>query len=90
MERNPDSLRQRLVEIELLLGLDSPAELQQYRLALQVKQLKERFKGGATGGSSTPGELLLAWCAQSGVRGALDQQRCERIVSKLAHTRART
>ena len=89
MERNPDSLRQRLVEIELLLGLDSPAELQQYRLALQVKQLKERFKGGATAGSSSPGELLLAWCTQSGVCGALDQQRRERIVSQLAKTRVR-
>ena len=90
MEGNSDSLRQSLVELELLLGLDSPAEFQQYRLALQVKQLKERFKGGATAGNSTPGELLLAWCAQSGVRGTLDQQRCDRIVSKLAQTRVRT
>jgi len=90
MERDSDSRRQGLVEIELLLGLDSPAEFQQHRLALQVKQLKERFKGGATAAGSSPGELLLAWCAQSGVCGTLDQQRCDRIASQLAKTRAKT
>lgn len=89
MQRNSDSLGRKLVEIELLLGLDSPAEFQQYRLALQVKQLKERFKGGASAANSSPGELLLAWCAQPGVCGAPDQQRCERIASQLAKTRAK-
>ena len=89
MDRDSDSRRQRLVELELLLSLDSPAEFQQYRLALQVKQLKERFKGGGRSGSSSPGELLLAWCTQSGVCGTLDQQRCERIASQLAKTRAK-
>ncbi len=90
MQRNSDSLGQKLVELELQLGLDSPAEFQQVRLALQVKQLKERFKGGASAANSPPGELLLVWCAQSGVCGALDQQRCDRIASQLAKTRAKT
>ncbi len=89
IEGDSDTQRRRLVEIELLLGLDSPAEFQQYRLALQVKQLKERFKGGATAGSDTPGELLLAWCARPGIPGTLDQQRCERIVSRLEKTHVR-
>ncbi len=90
MERDSESLGQKLVEIELMLGLDSPAEFQQYRLALQVKQLKERFKGGASAANSTPTELLLAWCALPGVCGAPDQQRCERIVARLARTGLKT
>jgi hypothetical protein len=89
MEKISDSRHRMLLELELLLGLDSPAEFQQQRLALQVQQLKERFKGGATAGNATPGERLLAWCAQPGVAGALDQQRCERIVSKLGTTRVK-
>lgn len=86
MQRNAESLGRKLVELELLLGMDSPAEFQQYRLALQVKQLKERFKGGAAAANSTPTELLLDWCAQPGVCGAPDQQRCERIVARFART----
>ena len=45
----------------MALKLDTPAELQAYRLALQVKQLKERFKEGD---DQVLGELvpvLSAW-----------------------------
>ena len=71
----------------MLLKLDSPPELQAQRLALQVKQLKERFSSAATSGARTPGDLLLAWCAQPGVVDAQDRQRCERIFSAMEQAR---
>jgi hypothetical protein len=72
-----------LLELELALGLDSPAELQQQRLALQVKQLRDRFKNEATTGANTPVERLLAWCAEPGVTDASDRQRLQRIFAKV-------
>jgi DNA repair protein SbcC/Rad50 len=87
MEQGGASRRQALLELELSLGLESPPELQQQRLALQVKQLKERFSGAAGSGAVTAGERALAWCAQAGVAEALDRQRCERILAKIEQTR---
>ncbi|TAK66536.1 MAG: DUF349 domain-containing protein [Betaproteobacteria bacterium] len=87
MEQGAGSRREGLLELELLLGLESPPEFQPQRLALQVKKLKERFSSAASTGALTAGERLLAWCAEPGVAGALDRQRCERIVSKVEQTR---
>ena len=87
MEQGAASRRQALLELELSLGLESPPELQPQRLALQVKQLKERFSGAAGAGAVTAGERALAWCAQAGVAEALDRQRCERILAKIEQTR---
>lgn len=87
MEQGAASRRQALLELELALGLESPPELQQQRLALQVKQLKERFSGAAGTGAVTAGERALAWCAHAGVAEALDRQRCERILAKIEQTR---
>ena len=87
MEQEAQARRHGLLELELLLGLESPAEFQQQRLALQVKQLKERFSSGAGAGAVSAGERLLAWCAQAGVADALDRQRFERILAKAEQTR---
>lgn len=87
IERGVESRRVSLLELELSLGLDSPAEFQAQRLALQVKQLRERFKGAGVSGADTAGERLLAWCTQPGVADARDRQRCERIFSKIEHLR---
>ncbi len=84
IERGIESRRERLLELELSLGLDSPAELQKQRLALQVKQLRERFKNAAPAESETPAERLVAWCAEPGVADAADRQRCEKIFAKLS------
>ena len=40
IERGIESRREILLELEISLGLESPAELQAQRLALQVKQLR--------------------------------------------------
>jgi putative intracellular protease/amidase len=87
IEQGAGSRREGLLELELLLGLESPPEFQPQRLALQVKQLRDRFQSARTTGAVTAGERLLAWCAQPGVADALDRQRCERIFSKVEQTR---
>ena len=87
MEQCAASRREALLELELSLGLESPPEFQPQRLALQVKQLKERFSGAAGSGAVTAGERALAWCAQAGVAEALDRQRCERILAKIDQAR---
>ena len=87
MEHGAELRRQSLLELELLLGLESPPEFQPQRLALQVKQLKERFSSAASAGTVSAGERLLAWCAQAGVADALDRQRGERIFAKVEQTR---
>lgn len=87
MDKGSAARREALVELELLLGMDSPAEVQQQRLALQVKKLKERFSSAASAGPVTAPERLVAWCAQPGVADALDRQRCERILFRVETAR---
>ncbi len=84
IERGVESRRESLLELELLLGLDSPAEFQAQRLALQLKQLRERFKGAPTVTADAAGERLVTWCAQPGVADAGDRQRCERVFTAAA------
>ncbi len=87
MERGAKARREGLLELELQLGMQSPPELQTQRLALQVRQLRDKFKSAATANSGSAGERLLAWCAQPGVADALDRQRCERIFSRIEQAR---
>jgi len=87
MEQGAGPRREALLELELLLGMDSPAEFQQQRLALQVKKLKERFSSAASTGAGTAAERLVAWCAQPGVADALDRQRSERILFRVETAR---
>jgi len=72
-----------LLELEMALGLASPAECQAQRLALQVKLLKDRFSGTGSGSGGTPADRLLAWCAQPGVADARDRERCERVLAAM-------
>jgi len=87
IEQGAGARREGLLELELLLGMESPPEFQPQRLALQVKKLKDRFSSGASTGAVTAAERLLAWCAQPGVADALDRQRCERILSRVEQAR---
>ncbi len=79
--------RDALLELELTLGLPSPDELQAQRLAVQVKQLRDRFKRSASGGTAA-GEVLLEWAALPGVAQEGDRSRCERIVEAIEGRRA--
>lgn len=87
IERDAELRREMLLEVEMLLGLECPPDLQAQRLALQVKHLRERFQRAATVGPNTAGELLLAWCAQPGVVDARDRLRCERVFAAMERAR---
>lgn len=84
IEQGAESRAQGLLALELSLGLDSPPELQSQRLALQVKQLKDRFKGIPATGAGTAGEQLLALCERPGVSPAAERERRERIFATIA------
>ena len=79
-----------LLELELTLGLDSPRELNTERLALQVRQLKERFQSSVTASADTAGERYVQWCAMHGVVDAAERTRCEKIVAALGSARGRS
>jgi exonuclease SbcC len=87
IERSAESRREMLLEVEILLGLECPPDLQAQRLALQVKHLRERFQSATTVGPNSAGECLLAWCAQPGVIDVRDRQRCERVFSAMEQAR---
>ena len=79
--------QESLLELELLLGLDSPPELQSQRLALQVKQLRDRFKSAVTVTADSAGERLADWCALPGVVEARDRARSERVFAAAKRSR---
>jgi hypothetical protein len=86
IESGTQARRDALMELEMALGLESPAELQQQRLALQVKLLKERFGGGSAEAAPT-GDRLLAWCAQPGVIDGRDAARRDRVFAAMGQAR---
>ncbi len=79
--------RDALLELELMLGKESPADLQAQRLAVQVKHLRERFKRTASSGAGSAEHVLLEWCTLPGVAEMRDRQRCERIIASLGRRR---
>lgn len=84
IEAGTQARRDELLLLETALGLESPTELQALRLALQVRQLKERFSGGATMAPDALKERALNWFATPGVTDARDRQRCAAVVAALA------
>jgi len=86
IEKGGQARREALLELEMALGLESPADLQQNRLALQVRLLKERF-GGAAASAASIGERVLAWCAQPGVLDGRDGDRRDRIFAAMGKPR---
>ena len=74
-----------LVELELMLRLESPPDLQSQRRAVQVRQLRDRFKGA--GSDAAADRILLEWCAHPGVIDARDRGRCEQIIAAIERRR---
>lgn len=89
VQKSADARRMWLVEIELALELPTPPELQEERRALQVRQLRERFKRDAGAAPETPEAMLFKWCAQPGGTSELDQQRMDRIFARAAQGKVR-
>jgi hypothetical protein len=87
IQESAPTRRDALLELELMLGIDSPSDLQPQRLAVQVKHLRDRFKRTASGGADSAEQVLLAWCTLPGVADVRDHARCERIVGNLGRRR---
>ena len=81
IEHGIEPRREVLLELELLLGLQSPQELQAQRLAVQVKHLRDRFQSATKIGRDAAAECLLAWCSKPGVAEIHDRDRCNRVFS---------
>jgi hypothetical protein len=75
-----------LLELEMRLGLASPPELQAQRLAVQVRQLRNRFKDPGNAAGDALGELLLAWHAEPGVASPAEWTRSAAIRAALARS----
>jgi hypothetical protein len=82
IEQGNAKRREILLELEIALGIDSPAELKAQRLALQIGQLKRRFHGAER--DAGPRDTLLAWCAEPGVADERDRLRCEKVFAAVA------
>ena len=87
IERGTAARRESLVELEMALGLESPAEFQAQRLALQVQQLRNRFQDASKSAALTPGERLLAWCAEPGIAEERDRQRLSAVLAAVERLR---
>ena len=87
IESGANSRHEILLELEMLLGLESPREMQALRLALQVKKLRDRFQSAASASANNPGDRLLAWCSQPGVADTVDRQRRERVFAAMERAR---
>jgi hypothetical protein len=59
------------LRLEILLGIDSPAEHAQARMALQVERLSSALNGRTDTASESSTELLRAWCLSGPVPCAL-------------------
>jgi hypothetical protein len=79
--------RDALLELELMLGIPSPADLQKERLAVQVRELRDRFKRTASAGSANAADVLLKWAGLPGTVDVRDRQRCAAVVAKLERHR---
>jgi hypothetical protein len=86
IEKSAAARLEGLAELEMQLGIETPAEFQAQRLAVQVKRLRERFKSTPATPDSM-GERLLAWCELPGVTDARGRQRCDRIIAALERGR---
>ena len=87
IERGIQARPETLLELELLVGLESPPELQTRRLALQVRHLRDRFQSATKIGPERAAERLLAWCSEPGVVEMRDRERGDRVFLAIESTR---
>ncbi|MFN0299192.1 MAG: DUF349 domain-containing protein, partial [Burkholderiales bacterium] len=87
MEDGAAARRDALLELELTLGLESPPDLQSQRRAVQVKQLRDRFKGAGSGAAEAADQVLIEWCAHPGIVEERDRGRCEQIIASIERRR---
>jgi DNA repair protein SbcC/Rad50 len=78
LEQNQPQLLQALLQLEILNGVDSPAEWSRQRLQLQVEVLAAKLKRGDAAESSQA--QLVALCALPALTDHDASQRCARLL----------
>jgi hypothetical protein len=66
IERGAELRREMLLELELLLGLECPPDVQSQRRALQLRKIRDRFRRCRE--PPVPWRAPARWCAQPGSR----------------------
>lgn len=84
LEANRTQLSQEILRLEIVTGLDSPAELSRERLKMQVKVLQSSLKMGRK--SLSQDEQLYALCALPALVDAQDSSRITQLLAQMAGT----
>lgn len=84
LEANRTQLSQEILRLEIVIGLDSPAELSRERLKMQVEVLQSSLKMGHK--SLSQDEQLYALCALPALVDAQDSSRITQLLAQLAGT----
>ncbi|MFI4939773.1 MAG: DUF349 domain-containing protein [Burkholderiales bacterium] len=80
LEENRSLLSQRLLRVEILAGVESPAELSRERLQMQVEVLQSKLK---TGPVANKQDLLLDLCKMAALADQKTTGRIEQLIRKL-------
>jgi hypothetical protein len=80
LEKNRSLLLQRLLRVEILAGVESPAELSRERLQMQVDVLQSKLK---TGPVANKQDVLLDLCQIAALADQKTMGRIERLMRKL-------
>lgn len=81
LEANRTQLSQEILRLEIVTGLDSPAELSRERLKMQVEVLQSSLKMGHK--SLNQDEQLYALCALPAMVDAQDSSRISHLLAKM-------
>ena len=83
---NRTQLSQEILRLEIVAGLDSPAELSRERLKMQVEVLQSSLKMGHK--SLSQDEQLYALCTLAALVDAQDSSRITQLLAQMAATKA--
>ncbi len=81
LEANRTQLSQEILRLEIVAGLESPAELSRERLKMQVEVLQSSLKMGHK--SLSQDEQLYTLCALPAVADAQDSSRISHLLAKM-------
>ena len=80
LQRNREAVMQEILQMEIRLGVDSPATLSQERLKQQIQVLQDALRAGQR--SDQPQALLMQLCTQPALLDDEAAVRIERLIMR--------